>query len=113
MLIVEDNALIAMEMADLVESLGCDVVGPAARVARALDLVEAELDCAVLDVNLGSERVWPVAEALADAGVSFVFATGYGELEVPPRFADYPMITKPVTVEDIRRGLAAAGILRK
>jgi len=73
------------------------VLGPAASVSEALKLLEsAEVQGAILDVNLRGERVYPVADALRQRHVPFVFASGYGgELE-PRAYADVPRCIKPV-----------------
>jgi DNA-binding NarL/FixJ family response regulator len=69
-LIVEDNVLIAMEMEYIVGDCGCAVVGPVSNVASGLEAVrQTEIDGAVLDVNLGDERVWPIAEVLDERGI--------------------------------------------
>jgi CheY-like chemotaxis protein len=98
LLIVEDEALVAMMIEDMLSDLGCVVVDVAGSVARGLALTEdaaTQLDAAVLDVNLGGETVYPVAEKLALAGVPFVFSTGYGLAGVAPRFAGVPTLAKP------------------
>src|SRR5471030_2544427 len=77
-LVVEDEALVAWAIEDMLVELGCIVVGPAARVSQALVIVEGQpLDAAVLDVNLNGEKCYPVAEALTARGVPFIFSTAY------------------------------------
>jgi CheY-like chemotaxis protein len=97
LLVVEDEALVAILIEDIVLDLGCVVVGPAASVAQALALLEREaVDGAVLDVNLGAdERSYAIAEALGARGIPFIFVTGYGEEGVDPRFAAVEVIQKP------------------
>lgn len=97
-LLVEDEALAAMEMESILTGAGCEVVGPAARLDRAMTLAEAGgFDAAVLDVNLDGEFVFPLAERLRQAGVPFVFMTGYSSRAVfPPEFHDVPRVGKPV-----------------
>ena len=108
-LVVEDEMLVAMMIEDMLEKFGCTVVGPASRVAAALVLIEAEdIDGAVLDVNLGGERVFPVAEMLRSRGIPFVFATGYNVDGLQPDFADSPAIQKPFRADQFRRILASA-----
>ncbi len=80
-LVVEDEALVAMELEAVLTALGCEVVGPARSLAEAVCYARGEerLDAAVLDVNLGgSDRVFPAADILATRGVPVLFATGYG-----------------------------------
>lgn len=113
LLIVEDEFIIAFDLAQTLEDLGMAIVGPAGTVSQALALVEAEgahLDGAVLDVNLRDEQVFPVADALAARGIPFVFTTGYDAAILPARYADVPRCEKPVdktVVADLlgRRGL--------
>jgi CheY-like chemotaxis protein len=98
-LIVEDEYLVAMDLALGLSDLGADIVGPAASVEEALELVGSvggELDGAVLDVNLRNERVYPVADALAALGVRFIFASGYDAGLMPPAYADVPRCRKPI-----------------
>lgn len=101
-LVVEDEMLVAMLMEDILADLGCVVVGPAARVADALERVRTEaLDCAFLDVNVAGERVFPVADALAERNVPFIFVSGYGEDVLEPRFAGRPALKKPFPPSEI------------
>jgi CheY-like chemotaxis protein len=75
-LIVEDEAMIALLIQDVLEEIGSVIVGPASRIPAALDLIAAEaVDLAVLDLNLAGQPVYPVAEVLADRGIPFVFIT--------------------------------------
>lgn len=110
-LIVEDEYLIAMDLADRLADLGADVIGPAGSVAEALAIVTAQgnrIDGAVLDVNLRNERVYPVADALRAQGVPFVFASGYDVGLTPPAYAEMPRQVKPVDVMRVARFFACA-----
>ncbi|HEX5379226.1 MAG TPA: response regulator, partial [Phenylobacterium sp.] len=79
-LVVEDEMMVSMLIEDMLEDLGCTVVGPASRLDEAMVLArEADLDCAVLDVNLGGQSIFPVADLLRAKGAPFAFATGYGD----------------------------------
>lgn len=113
-LIVEDEMLLAMALEDLVRDLGCDVV-TAARVARALELVATTaLDGAILDVNLHGEMVFPVAHALRQRGIPFVFSSGYGAGGLPPAFHAIPMLTKPFDENELAPLLEETfGVARK
>ena len=95
---VEDNFLVAEDLRELLTRRGCDVVGPAPRVAQGLSLVgEGGLDGAVLDINLGSENCFPIAAALSERSVPFVFLTGYDDKTlVPVEFRGAPRLSKPV-----------------
>ena len=95
-LVVEDEPLVAMDLEASLEAAGCEVVGPAPSVARALALIaEAELDAAVIDANLGGDPVDAVADALVAHGVPFAFSTGYGREALPARHREKPVLTKP------------------
>ena len=94
-LLVEDEALVAMLLEDIVFDLGCEIVGPAMRFEQAAALIESEtLDAAILDVNLGGRLSYPLAERLTERKVPFAFATGYGSLGVEWN-ADVPVLRKP------------------
>ena len=106
-LVVEDTALIVMLIEELVADLGWILVGPATRLTEAVALArEADIDVAILDVNLAGEFVWEAAEALQDRAIPFVFSTGYdSESVLPSRFASSPVIGKPFLLEDLERRL--------
>ena len=112
LLIVEDDYLIAADLAGSLEDLGVKVIGPAGSVEDALDLVESDggqLDGAVLDVNLRDQRVYPVAQALAERGIPFVFTTGYDAVAIPEAYASTPRCEKPVDKLQLARWLSEAG----
>jgi two-component SAPR family response regulator len=107
-LVVEDEALIAVMVEDMLMELGSDVVGPAGTIEAALELARQErIDAAILDVNVRGERIDPVAEALIARGVPVLFATGYGEVRLASG-TPTTVIDKPYTQEKLARGLAAA-----
>lgn len=109
MLLVEDEALIALMLEDMVEGLGCAVTAVAPRVALGVSMAEAgDFDLAILDVNVAGENVEPVAERLASKGVPFVFATGYGEAGVPLRFRDRPVVPKPFRSDQLEAAIQRA-----
>lgn len=97
-LIVEDEGLVALTMEDMLIDLGCDIVGSFGGVAATLAWLRESpgLDGALLDVNLGGEMVYPVADVLLARGVPIVFATGYGA-SPDTRYAQVPVAAKPVT----------------
>lgn len=104
-LIVEDNALISMEMESSLESNGYDVVGRANSVVEALDLISTtEIDVAVLDVDLGGEYSFAIADVLLEKGVPYTFATGFETL-TKERGYEAPVLTKPVNEATLRRTL--------
>ena len=95
-LVVEDDFLVATLLAEILESAGWQVVGPVAHLVTALDAAASEdLDLAVLDVNLGGQTVYPVAEVLDARRVPFVFVTAYGRDALPPLFCGRPHLGKP------------------
>lgn len=97
-LVVEDEFFIAMELESVLTGAGYRVLGPAATVRAALGLLaDHRPDAAVLDVNLGSDRVTPVAEALADGSIPFVIASAYraADLANEPALAGAIQLGKP------------------
>jgi CheY-like chemotaxis protein len=110
-LLVEDEAIVALMAEDMLSDMGCDVVGVAGTVERGLAIVNApefSVDGAILDVNLGGEKVYPIAEALAVRGVPFIFATGYGVAGILPQYAQVPALAKPYSRDDLQSALVAA-----
>lgn len=107
-LVVEDDAIIAIYLERLVESLGGTVIATVGRVDQALALIEHdEPDAAILDVNLGRGRdSYPVARALEDRHVPFLFVTGYGRDGVREEFRDHPVLDKPVREWELAQTLA-------
>ncbi len=98
MLLVEDEMMVAMMLEDHLESLGCVVVATATSVSTGLAAVEQQalaLDAALLDVNLGGEKVYPVAERLAERGIPFIFSTAYEPSSIVADFAQRPVLSKP------------------
>lgn len=115
-MIVEDEALVALMVEDLLTDFGCQISGSFGAVDEALAYLSdaatppPALDGAVLDVNIGGTMVFPVAERLRAAGIPFVFATGYGAL---PRkgFEDVVVLNKPIDpilLEDAVKGFGKA-----
>lgn len=97
-LVVEDQYLVAEEMRRIVRGLGAEVIGPVARPAAALDILhEGHIDLALLDINLGDDDVYAVAEELLRLKVPFLFATGCEPWVIPETFRDIPRIDKPLT----------------
>jgi len=102
-LVVEDEAVVAMELARLLTAAGAKVVGPAGTIEEALDLLDDQpIDRALLDVNLGGRLVTPVAAALARRSIPFVYLTGYQEPDVD----DGPILRKPVATSALLGALA-------
>jgi CheY-like chemotaxis protein len=107
-LVVEDEALVAMLLEDLLADLGCMVIGPAANCAQAFVLLAKYglPDGAVLDVNLGGEKVFPLADVLVAKKVPFVFTTGYGDGFVEERFTAVEKLSKPFEPRRLQSVLA-------
>ena len=108
-MLVEDSLIIAMDAEDLLSQLGAVRVATAASVTSAMEeLGRARPDLAVLDVNLGRETSFPVADKLLSVGIPFIFATGYGNrMNVPEAHAAVTILQKPYTLAGLRDALAA------
>ena len=107
--VVEDEALILYTLQDMLEELGCEVVASALRIDDALSKVGAlAFDVAILDVNVAGERIDPVADVLANRGVPFLFATGYGARSLPENHRERVVLAKPYRTGDLRAALDAA-----
>ncbi len=101
-LVVEDDMLIAVLIEEVLQELGCTVVGPVGKLAAALHLAGAEaLDAAILDVNIRGGHVYPVADRLRSRGVPFALASGYGDWALPAAYRQQPRLTKPFTRGDL------------
>lgn len=110
-LLIEDEGIIAMVMADWLEELGHEVLATFGAVEPALAWLDAGTsrpDVAVLDVNLSGEQAYPVAGRLRQMGVPFVFATGYGAID-DERFADCPVLKKPLDLDEFAQVVEALG----
>lgn len=99
-LVVEDDYVLAKDLQHELEDAGAEVLGPVPSVADALALLatDARPGAAVPDVNLGGEWVFPMAEALRERGVPFLFATGYDRWSLPATYAEVPHCEKPFDV---------------
>ncbi|HET8613155.1 MAG TPA: response regulator [Sphingomonas sp.] len=106
-LVAEDEYMVAEDVRGALVQAGAYVVGPTANVTDALALIDGSprIDAALLDVNLGGELVFPVADRLMAAAVPFVFTTGYDRRALPERFAAAPRCEKPVTMRDVTTAL--------
>lgn len=105
-LIVEDEPIVAIALQDMLEDLGYTVVGPALRLAAALDLAAREpIDAAILDVNMGEGESYPVAEALRARGIPYLFATGYGRAGIAAGHEDIDVLQKPYREAQVEAAL--------
>jgi DNA-binding response OmpR family regulator len=95
-LLVEDEAMIAMLVEDMLDDLGFETVGPALHLESALMLAESErLDAAILDVNMGEGRSYSVAAVLNSRGIPYIFATGYGAEGIEAGHSPAAVLQKP------------------
>lgn len=108
-LVVEDEYILAAEIEHMLMALGHRVLGPVSGVDEAFAILgsgEPRVDCALLDVNLGGEQVYPLAAVIRSAGVPLVFATGYGQEALPPEWRSAARVQKPFAATDLRCALA-------
>ncbi len=103
-LLVEDEALVAMMIQECLGEFGYQVVGPIATATEAaVRAADGNFEAAVLDINLGDGAVYPIADMLAARGVPFVFVTGYDAESVDPRFRNVPVLQKPIERDVLQR----------
>jgi PAS domain S-box-containing protein len=104
-LLVEDESMVAMMVEETLAELGFCVIGPYGTLAEAMRAASnAHLDAAILDINLGGQLVYPVADLLCSKGVPVVFVTGYGMESIESRYTDIPLLQKPLdkgTLQDL------------
>lgn len=110
LLVVEDENVVAADLSAELARLGAVVLGPVGGVEDALALIASGtvIHGAILDINLRGQMVYPVADMLASRAIPFIFATGYDDIAIPPRFADAPRCEKPVSIAEIREAVLAA-----
>ena len=107
-LVVEDEYLVASLIEQILESAGCIVTGPIPRLPEALDAAHHEnCDAAVLDINLAGDRIDPVADALSERNVPFLFLTGYGASALPGEHTERPRVKKPFRMADLLCALSS------
>ena len=108
-LLVEDEALIALHMEDLIADLGHEVTATAMRLDEALELAErCDFDFAILDINLAGAMSFPIADLLTRRGVPFAFTTGYAPAGVQAPYNTRPIVRKPVLLDELNRALCSA-----
>lgn len=106
-LLVEDEFINAIFVADLLSSAGCEVVGPARNVAEAFEFAEGQpLDGAILDVNLAGEAVYPVADRLVERSVPVMLTTGYEAGMLPERLRHCRRLQKPFGEQELLDALS-------
>lgn len=105
-LIVEDSPVVAPFTADVLDELGCEVVGPAPNMAAARECIENEaFDAALMDIHIRGERIFQLCNLLVERGVPFVFTSGYADWNIPEEWEDRPRLQKPYTLEQVEEAL--------
>ena len=109
-LLVEDEAMIALLLEDMLGDLGCQVVGPAYAIEPAMELAigETAIDVAILDVNLAGRPVYEVADVLKAKGVPIIFSSGYGASGLREADRNAPVLPKPFKLQDLAAALQLA-----
>ena len=106
--LVEDETLIRMMIAGIVEELG-HTVAEAGNISDALKLAKtADFGIAILDINVGGDRIEPVAEIIDSRHLPFIFASGYGSAGLPEKFRDRPVLQKPLVIQRLGEAIEAA-----
>ena len=104
--VVEDSPLIADLIQDLLQDLGCELVGPTGNMGIAIEqAANLEFDAAIIDVNIRGGKVFPVAEILQRRGIPFLLASGYAKWDIPEQYGTTPRLHKPYTKASVRDGL--------
>jgi len=105
-LVVEDSPVVAPLTGEMLEELGCVVVGPAISMAAARPLAEGEeIDGAIVDIRIRGEKVFPVCEILAGRAIPFVLTSGYADWPMPEKWRDRPQLPKPYKLKDVEAAL--------
>ena len=101
-LLVEDEALIAMLMEDMLGEFDCEVVATVGELGPAIEAASTQpIDLAFLDVNLHGVPVYPVAEVLRTRGIPYAFVTGYGSAGTQGEHGDVPVLQKPFQTQEL------------
>src|SRR6266478_6374151 len=107
--LVEDEVMIRMMVADMLEELGYSVAAEAGEISEAIRLAQsAQFDLAILDVNVNGKVISPVAELINARNIPFVFATGYGSSGLPEEYRDRPALQKPFQIESLAQVIDTA-----
>lgn len=108
-LVIEDEGAVALLIEDMLLDLGCQIAASAADLDTACKLAStAQVDFALLDLNLDGSPAVPVAEILRQRGIPFLFSTGYGAAGIPEEFSDYPALAKPFLLSELKQKLVIA-----
>ena len=107
--LVEDEVMIRMMVADMLEELGYSIAAEAGEIGDALKLAQSvEFDLAILDVNVNGKVISPVADLIAARNRPFIFATGYGSSGLPEEYRDRPALQKPFQLETLAKMIDTA-----
>ena|SRR5690242_12763431 len=107
-LVIEDSPVVGPFTADLLDDLGCEVVGPAPNLATARELIEEqEFDAALVDLHIRGERVFGLCDMLEAKGVPFILTSGYADWQMPDKLRDRPRVQKPYTIDQVQNALTA------
>src|SRR5689334_18152402 len=107
--LVEDEVMIRMMVADMLEELGYSVAAEAGEIGEAVKLAQStEFDLAILDVNVNGKVITPVAELIKARNRPFIFATGYGSSGLPEEYRDRPALQKPFQLETLAQTISSA-----
>jgi CheY-like chemotaxis protein len=110
-LVIEDEYIVAQILTEMLEDAGAEVVGPVGWLEEALAFVKDKtkhIDCAILDLNLHGGKSYPIADALIERDVSFVFTTGYDGDLIQGAYQNVPRCQKPFRAQELFTLLAAA-----
>jgi DNA-binding response OmpR family regulator len=107
--LVEDEVMIRMMVADMLEELGYTVSAEAGEIGEAIRLAQTSyFDVAILDVNVNGKVISPVADVINARNRPFIFATGYGSSGLPDEYRDRPALQKPFQIETLSKAIDAA-----
>jgi CheY-like chemotaxis protein len=107
--LVEDEVMIRMMVADMLEELGYKVAAEAGDIVEAMRLAQSsEFDFAILDVNVNGKVISPVADVIKARGRPFIFATGYGSSGLPEQYRDRPALQKPFQLDALGKTIESA-----
>ena len=107
--LVEDEVMIRMMVADMLDELGYSVAAEAGEINEAIKLAQStEFDIAILDVNVNGKVISPVADLIDARGIPFIFATGYGSSGLPEEYRDRPALQKPFQIETLGKMIEGA-----
>ena len=107
-LVVEDSPVVADDSAEILQDLGCTVVGPAGNMAAALQLAEKDdFDAAIVDINIRGGKSYAVLKILESRQIPFLLTSGYADWSMPEEWVDRPRLAKPYTANMLGESLAA------